>query len=803
MKKKKQSREELLKKKREAERRRYEKIKNDPVRWEVQKEKEQKKYAKKKKDGRRKLKKDMSVRELTQKRRYWRQKAKESREKKRANRKLQTFIRENSPPDSIVNSEIEDNISLDQPNPPFIVKINGLVPKKSASSEQENGGAETTPTCSKNLRNRYRPTPESTPRSNPILSSGSTLSYSSDAENRNKQSGRRQIRRDRSKLYRENLRLKAQINILERKLNKTRVDKHRKKKRQTQNVQTPSPGTKVRNLLSTTVTEVPKNVIRKISFAETITSQLKNNLRSLKTEKEKQLFASSVYGDGKILRKYKHLSTCKQFLTQKRITKAKNSTKMLTHLPKTFQRISPLLKSDVINFFEDDSVSRQSPGKKDCITRFKEKKQIRLLTDTLIRLHKKFLSTTSHKKLSYSLFCRLRPYWVRLPNVLQRETCYCVTHANVEHLIFALQTNNVVSYKSSDDMLEDICCNRSNEDCLSKECSTCKYFQIRYKEFNYDQDIEYSEWITKKVAYIEKSSKVEKFTQKTVKEKKNIALGDAVRKLEGLKSKFLNHVLTIEHQYKAIRMLKATLTTNEVLIHCDFSENYSCKYAHEVQSMHFGGSRQNITIHTVVIYFRDELETKKKCFATLSESLDHTTPAVWAHLEPLLLWIRQNLPQVNTLHFLSDSTCSQYRNKRMIYFLQYHLKDIFPGLNAFTWNYTESGHGKGAPDGVGGVLKRTADRLVAEGKDLNDFQSVFKYLEDRCLGITLLLVSEEQITKMKLLFENQTLKSFKGTLKVHQIAGKLLPGTIFLRSKSCFTCPIDESCRHDYLGNIL
>lgn len=45
--------------------------------------------------------------------------------------------------------------------------------------------------------------------------------------------------------------------------------------------------------------------------------------------------------------------------------------------------------------------------------------------------------------------------------------------------------------------------------------------------------------------------------------------------------------------------------------------------------------------------------------------------------------------------------------------------------NSLTWNYSESGHGKGAPDGVGGTLKRTADQLIAEGKDLATFQDLF------------------------------------------------------------------------------
>ena len=35
------------------------------------------------------------------------------------------------------------------------------------------------------------------------------------------------------------------------------------------------------------------------------------------------------------------------------------------------------------------------------------------------------------------------------------------------------------------------------------------------------------------------------------------------------------------------------------------------------------------------------------------------------------------------------------------------------GIKEYEWLYTESGHGKGAPDGVGAVVKRMADDFVA------------------------------------------------------------------------------------------
>lgn len=46
----------------------------------------------------------------------------------------------------------------------------------------------------------------------------------------------------------------------------------------------------------------------------------------------------------------------------------------------------------------------------------------------------------------------------------------------------------------------------------------------------------------------------------------------------------------------------------------------------------------------------------------------------------------------------------------------------FPTIKELTWNYIEAGHGKGAPDKVGGVI-RNNDRLVAQGKYIENFKN--------------------------------------------------------------------------------
>ncbi|CAF4889129.1 unnamed protein product [Pieris macdunnoughi] len=59
----------------------------------------------------------------------------------------------------------------------------------------------------------------------------------------------------------------------------------------------------------------------------------------------------------------------------------------------------------------------------------------------------------------------------------------------------------------------------------------------------------------------------------------------------------------------------------------------------------------------------------------------------------------------------------------MFYILASRLQQKVLNLKEFTLNYSESGHGKGAPDGIGATCKRTADAVVATGSDIDSLES--------------------------------------------------------------------------------
>lgn len=215
------------------------------------------------------------------------------------------------------------------------------------------------------------------------------------------------------------------------------------------------------------------------------------------------------------------------------------------------------------------------------------------------------------------------------------------------------------------------------------------------------------------------------------------------------------------------------------MIHIDFSENYTCKYSTEVQAVHFGSSHQQATLHTGVFYIGGKEEPV--CFSTVSPSKHKGPPAIWEHLNPVLDHLQATYPGVSTRHFLSDGPCTQYKQKGNFYLFSIELARR--GLAGGTWNYFEAGHGKGAPDGVGGTLKRTADNLVSKGRDIPNAQELYKALRETSTSVKLFYVNNEAVEKAIERMPGQ-IPTVPATMKIHQVV-TVTPGEILYREVSC------------------
>ncbi|KAK0132496.1 hypothetical protein N1851_032633 [Merluccius polli] len=249
----------------------------------------------------------------------------------------------------------------------------------------------------------------------------------------------------------------------------------------------------------------------------------------------------------------------------------------------------------------------------------------------------------------------------------------------------------------------------------------------------------------------------------TIKKQIESSLEELIDHFNLLLHKFKKHAFNIRQQFSFSRELKRTLSSQECIVHVDFSENYVCKMSREIQAVHF--SHQQATMHT----------------DRISESKSKGPPAIWQHFEHVFDYIRANYPSVSVVHFFSDGPCMQYRQKGNLFLFSTEL--YRRGFKSGTWNFFEASHGKGAPDGVGGVLKRLADQLVCQGHDIPDPATLYRALLTTGTTVKLFYVEAERVEEAhSLMPENIT--SVPGTMRIHQVVTNE-KGHLITRDVSC------------------
>ena len=172
--------------------------------------------------------------------------------------------------------------------------------------------------------------------------------------------------------------------------------------------------------------------------------------------------------------------------------KAKQRQKRVDSLPEAD-------RSTVIGFLERDDNSRIMSGKRDTITRNKMKKQKRLLLETMRNLFGKFRYEYPSVKIGYTLFCRLRPFWVLQPTFKDRETCLCKRHDNIQLMADALYREKAASSVNPTELLKFLVCKES-KDCMYRECTVCSDKCLpRMSNIDGAKDISFLSWVTQKL----------------------------------------------------------------------------------------------------------------------------------------------------------------------------------------------------------------------------------------------------------------------------------------------------------------
>lgn len=424
--------------------------------------------------------------------------------------------------------------------------------------------------------------------------------------------------------------------------------------------------------------------------------------------------------------------------------------------------LSEDLVNSVAKFYDDDDVSRIMPGQRDYVSvvtdGVRQVKQKRLLTMSLRESYVHFLKTHKDVDLSFSSFAALRPKNCRLLSKSgSHNVCVCTIHENVHLILRSLNKNRILSDRKiymeqllcAANLRTDFCHLRMCTDCYDTSISETKI--LEYLEEKQIMEVTFEQWITTDRCNIEvKTLPSEEFAH------------FFIEKLD----KLVYHDFIKNKQSEFIKTKKASLQDGEVVITCDFAENYTFVLQDEVQSYHWNNSQ--CTIHPFVVYFNDKGELNHLSFIIISDALRHDTVAVQLFISKLLEYLKSKIT-VKKAIFISDGAASQYKNKKKFVSLC-GFKDKY-NIDA-EWHFFATSHGKGPCDGIGGTLKRMATRasLAKEHEHpITNARELYAWAKDLKTKMAYCFVSAEEYNEAEKEFDTifKKAKPIPGTQKFH------------------------------------
>ena len=316
--------------------------------------------------------------------------------------------------------------------------------------------------------------------------------------------------------------------------------------------------------------------------------------------------------------------------------------------------------SDVLDFYNNDSVSRAMPGKKDCISvkigGKREKVQKRLILCTLREAYFHFKDLNPGIKIGLSKFIELRPKHVVSPGGSGTHTvCVCVYHQNPKLMLAGSQISSSPEFRKIIDpswssevkvqhLLARLVCNPAQEACWLGECAACEEFASKLKEELLDkfktldvENVTYKTWVC-----------TDRTELLTVTEEVGEFLDSFIEKLEVLKT----HDFIYRQQACYFSELKDNLSEDSCISVGDFSENYTFLIQDAVQGNHW--SKDQATLHPFVSYANIAGVVTMIPVLFISDHLTHDTVAVYAFQRRLNQLLDDMIGDRKKQHYFSD-----------------------------------------------------------------------------------------------------------------------------------------------------
>ena len=549
---------------------------------------------------------------------------------------------------------------------------------------------------------------------------------------------RRRISRAVARNRRELNKVQSELTSIKKKYRTAQRRLQRMQSKRTNEPSTPRSRTEAQLKAANLNNDQAKNIRRQLLMGNVVMDEVRATKKISRKKKVRDL---TKVISGRIVKKYRCASLVSKCSSIDRRTLGSVGSKNLEERGRVKLRDVHKYMKEVVDFLQRDDNSRSMPGKADHVTTAEGKVQQRVLTDYMATLHQKFLAENPHITISLSTFQRIRPKHVKTTAFVSRTSCLCTKHQNFALLMRCLKREGVEAPANPERYLD-------RESSIDDDTAAL------------DQEITYEEW--RRVAVEEKDKK--KMVMRIVK-----VTTTKESFIEHLKNKtldFKEHVKKMRNQYAEIRRLKQSLPPHHVVLHMDFSENNSCKTLEEIQSAYW--NQTSVTLHPIVVY----TDSGHQSYVFVSDDLNHNASAVVTFVKKIIEDVKALIPEVECIHYWTDSPTSQYWNRSIFHLLANH--EAFFGVKA-QWNFFEAGHGKGPCDGLGGSTKRHADQAMKNGKviiqDATDFYAWTQSTHCTMTNVQFRFIPREACEQTTAEINTWGAKAVRGTMKIHAVKG--------------------------------
>lgn len=309
------------------------------------------------------------------------------------------------------------------------------------------------------------------------------------------------------------------------------------------------------------------------------------------------------------------------------------------------------------------------PGKKDFVSVKTSSGRVQMQKrPLLLNIHEAyeiFKAENDGLKIGKSKFASLRPPQVIPMTLRDQDVCMCKYHENIDLIIAGLVKFIPGMPNCSDSLLDCTVCGH-DEKCMDRVCLECgnlKAVDDLFRGVSMDMPVSYYQWKTSDDGRVRK-------------ELVNCTMTHAREDLKCQLKPFGRHVYNIKRQFKELKHLKENLKKGEIIIQEDFPENFQLKHQREIMAAHW--SNEMVTIFTAVVYYKDEEETlNHHSYAVISDELSHDKASIYTFNKAILEKLKEDVPmQVNVVHYWSDGTSAQFKNRYNLSCLLYHEEDF-------------------------------------------------------------------------------------------------------------------------------